>query len=185
MYLAGRMHKPLEIISMVDDTILSSMNTNLTSALRTSLLLLPKTFSRDDLYITIAGLSYGGDFRMWFGENPDKVKNIVHGSFEQFDSLYQPLLVSQFNCVWSASRSQFEQDKSPDYIKVQQSLLPLSIRYGDCEPSAIQSRLRSIVSRTSMMQSAKGIVTAGPVKSGKYVGAKVLKWANWWGRRLL
>ncbi|CAN0438356.1 unnamed protein product, partial [Ectocarpus sp. 13 AM-2016] len=33
-----------------------------------------------------------GDFRMYFGENPDKVKNIVRGTLGRFQELYAPAL---------------------------------------------------------------------------------------------
>ena len=36
---------------------------NLASALTTALLLLPVTFTEEELFLTIAGLSYTGDFR--------------------------------------------------------------------------------------------------------------------------
>ena len=36
----------------------------------------------------IAGISYLGDFRMTFGENPKKVRNIVDGNFKAFQELY-------------------------------------------------------------------------------------------------
>lgn len=33
-----------------------------------------------------------GDFRMYFGENPDKVKNIVSATVGEFQDLYAPAL---------------------------------------------------------------------------------------------
>ena len=38
-----------------------------------------------------------GDFRMYFGENPDKVKNIVTSTLGRFQDLYAPALK-----VWQA-----------------------------------------------------------------------------------
>lgn len=44
-----------------------------------------------DLASTICELSYKGDIRMKFKmENPDKVKNIVIGSFDGLNHLYGP-----------------------------------------------------------------------------------------------
>jgi hypothetical protein len=44
-----------------------------------------------DLATTICELSYKGDIRMKFKmENPDKVRNIVAGSFQGLNELYGP-----------------------------------------------------------------------------------------------
>jgi len=40
----------------------------------------------------IAALSYTGDFRMVFGENPNKVSNIVTANLPHFHALYAPVL---------------------------------------------------------------------------------------------
>lgn len=91
LYLAGRMHKPLNILRD-DPRIRLANQVNLSSAVRTALLLLPETFSEDDLYTEIAGLSYRGDFRMAVGENPRKVRNIVEAQEDLFQRLYRPIL---------------------------------------------------------------------------------------------
>ena len=65
---------------------------NRTNALRTALLLLPDTFSEEELLAKIVGLSYAGDFRMTFGENPRKIQNIVEGQREAFREVYSDLL---------------------------------------------------------------------------------------------
>ena len=91
LYLAGRMHKPLNILRD-DPRIRLANQVNLSSAVRTALLLLPETFSEDDLYTEIAGLSYRGDFRMAVGENPRKVRNIVEAQEGLFQRLYRPIL---------------------------------------------------------------------------------------------
>jgi len=64
----------------------------LANALRTALLLLPKEFTEEELYLTIAGLSYRGDFRKYIGENPNKVQNIVSLQFDNFRLLYGELI---------------------------------------------------------------------------------------------
>lgn len=91
LYLAGRLHKPVKILR--DEPRLRFVNqANLLSVLRTSLLLLPEKFTELQLYKMIAGVSYMGDPRMRFGENPMKVSNIVNNQFLQFRQLYSPLM---------------------------------------------------------------------------------------------
>ncbi|KAF5099121.1 hypothetical protein D0Z00_001785 [Geotrichum galactomycetum] len=91
LFVAGRLQKPVKILR--DEPRVRFVNqSNLISALRTALLILPETFSELDLYKTIAGISYRGDPRMALGENPNKVNNIVNNQFLNFRNLYTPLL---------------------------------------------------------------------------------------------
>ena len=55
----------------------SAIEDNKKNALCATLLLLPKVFSEFELYLGIASLSYIGDPRMLYGENPKKVINLV------------------------------------------------------------------------------------------------------------
>ncbi|KAI1457980.1 mitochondrial matrix Mmp37 [Annulohypoxylon moriforme] len=92
LYLAGRLHKPVKILRD-DPKVRLANQINLLSALRTALLLLPPTFSEQELYATIAGISYLGDPRMAFPtENPKKVANIVNHNMLNFRRLYAPLV---------------------------------------------------------------------------------------------
>ena len=92
MYLAGRLQKPVKILR--DDASVRVANqVNLISAVRTALLLLPENFTEQELYSTIAGLSYRGDLRMTLNaENPHKVANIVKHQIANFRQLYAPLI---------------------------------------------------------------------------------------------
>lgn len=92
LYLAGRLHKPVKILRD-DPRIRFANQINLLSALRTALLLLPPSFTEEELYATIAGISYLGDPRMALPtENPRKVKNIVGNNMANFRRLYLPLI---------------------------------------------------------------------------------------------
>ncbi|KAA0175519.1 hypothetical protein FNF27_02929 [Cafeteria roenbergensis] len=97
LYVAGRMHKPVRVI--LDDTgdaFTAAMERNRRAAVAAALLQLPESFTVRDFLVAVAGLSYAGDFRMVFGENPRKVENIVDGQFEQLASIYWPLLHDDF-----------------------------------------------------------------------------------------
>ena len=92
LYLAGRLQKPVKILRD-DPRVRLANQINLMSAVRTALLLLPPTFSEQDLYKTIAGISYLGDPRMSLGaENLNKVANIVKHQLPNFRRLYAPLV---------------------------------------------------------------------------------------------
>jgi translocator assembly and maintenance protein 41 len=54
--------------------------------------MLPERFTEQELFLKIAGLSYRGDFRMIFGENPHKVFNIVYAQHNAFKEKYEPII---------------------------------------------------------------------------------------------
>jgi hypothetical protein len=127
LYAAGRLHKPVRIAPFVQgavcdysnqrkndhhdpksssfaegerrEEIIAASRENLRHALRAALLMLPGEFSAEELYTAIAALSYNGDWRMVFGENPFKVSNIVAAQISLFHSLYGPILYSSFPSV--------------------------------------------------------------------------------------
>jgi mitochondrial translocator assembly and maintenance protein 41 len=194
LYLAGRLHKPVVFMSKPSEQLASTLRNNLSFALRTALYLLPEKFSKLELYLAIAGLSYSGDFRMIFGENPDKVKNIVKPNLHLFDNLYQNVLSRHSEYITTmgvgSDDGYFAQDKSP-HMKQQlySALPPLLLKSNGGlsvveSPDVIRSRLKAIVMRSSLQQSAKGIVTAGPMKSVNYTSAKISKWASGWAKRV-
>ncbi|XVF80150.1 hypothetical protein PTKIN_Ptkin15bG0047400 [Pterospermum kingtungense] len=90
-YLSGRLQKPVNIL--VDNLDIKEVNSvNLRAAVSAALLLLPPKFKEEDLYAKICSLSYMGDLRMFFAEDRDKVKKIVKGQFDLFQSMYKPFL---------------------------------------------------------------------------------------------
>lgn len=92
LYIAGRLQKPVKILRDNPSVRLANQ-VNLISAVRVALLLLPENFTEQDLYSTIAGISYMGDPRMSVGgDDPRKVANIVKYQMENFRRLYAPLV---------------------------------------------------------------------------------------------
>lgn len=103
LYLAGRLQKPVKILRDNPSVRLANQ-VNLISAVRTALLLLPPDFSEEQLYSTIAGISYMGDPRMSLpAEDPRKVLNIVQGQLPNFRRLYAPLIENLPNISFNDS----------------------------------------------------------------------------------
>ncbi|GAA5845181.1 hypothetical protein JCM3766R1_002099 [Sporobolomyces carnicolor] len=132
LYISGRTQKPVKIL--LDDARVRLANqVNLASALRTSLLLLPESFTEVQLFETIAGLSYRGDFRMKVGENPHKVRNIVAAQLPSFRSLYGGLLKSFWKSVHTIGEDGngvrlMRQDQSASVRASTASRLPKGLR---------------------------------------------------------
>ncbi|XP_053680283.1 phosphatidate cytidylyltransferase, mitochondrial [Anopheles nili] len=204
LYLAGRLHKPVEIIRNASSSkIQNAIDENLRSAVRTALLLLPEKFTEFELYRAISKLSYSGDFRMIFGENKNKVNNIVRPQIENFRNLYSATFDDLRHCLQlpvSGSDNQIcTQDLTEATILAHLNALPkwpirliverqTSGRYRqDTEDiligvsrssnyqGIVASCLRSIVWSSSVWQSIKNIPTAGIAKSVRYSWAKALK----------
>ena len=76
----------------LDAALRDALRSNLRSALCAALLLLPPSFTALQLFSAVTGLSYTGDWRMLFGEDPHKVRNIVRGNLAAFYDLYSPVL---------------------------------------------------------------------------------------------
>ncbi|NXK51185.1 TAM41 protein, partial [Chauna torquata] len=93
LYVAGRLQKPVKILTQNENGKLqAALVSNLKSAVTAAFLMLPESFSEEDLYMQIAGLSYSGDFRMIIGEDRSKVQNIVKPNVPYFQKLYSNIL---------------------------------------------------------------------------------------------
>jgi translocator assembly and maintenance protein 41 len=144
LFAAGRMHKPvIALESRSDDAI----KANRQMALKVSKIITGSN-KLDDLLVTITSLSYAGDMRMAFGEDPHKVINILRNQREQLLQIYEPI----FHEI--------------DNIQIPNSL----IGYND-----LAQRCRQIVRRSSWGQAMKGLLTAKPEESLRYVLKKMRK----------
>ncbi len=78
--------------------------------------------------------SFSGDFRMSFGEDRDKVKNIVRPQLDKFRDLYAPLWPSLG--PWAdlnTAPGKCEQDTSPSARIFHLNLLPKKIQVNKCQ----------------------------------------------------
>lgn len=202
LYVAGRLHKPVKFVLDSSDTnksLRAAMRFNRESAIRAAMLMLPESFKLFDMYKTITSLSYMGDPRMIFGEDKHKVNNIVNGQLVQFNQLYLPLLKRQESVQWNENKQTITQDLSPKLVLKNLQLLPKAVRQSICKQQSNEARsieshvvlssvsrsincdrivacaISSIVKRSSLSQSIKGLITAGLFKSIKYSNRKLVK----------
>lgn len=202
LYLAGRLHKPVQIVRPTSDSELrSALQKNLHSAVHCALLLLPEHFTEKLLYRTIIELSYRGDFRMTFGEDKNKVENILEPQFALFQEIYRPIIKSLHDYMDVQETGLCCQDpgtlaklhhlnqlpRAPQRALVRfwnrgsgnlrqdtEDVLRAVAHDPECS-SILQSRLEDIVWASSVRQSLKGILTAGILKSIQYSVKKIKK----------
>ncbi|XP_005095408.1 phosphatidate cytidylyltransferase, mitochondrial [Aplysia californica] len=200
LYISGRLHKPVSFVVIPsDENLLTALTVNLRSAVHAALLLLPDMFTEEQLYLTIAKLSYAGDFRMAVAEDNNKITNIVQPSLPLFRQMYSSFLLEDVHSTWWPQEGQLEQALTFESRHHHLKCLPTKVLYGllmqkyqigvfpdleeiiklhaydsDCGSHVAQS-IRHIVKRSSVSQSLKGILTAGVLKSLRYSSSKILK----------
>mmetsp|Transcript_14925 Transcript_14925/g.42303 ORF Transcript_14925/g.42303 Transcript_14925/m.42303 type:complete len:322 (+) Transcript_14925:38-1003(+) len=188
LYISGRLHKPVRFVRAPGTAALkSALHTNLQHAVHTALFLLPEQFTEKELFTKIAALSYSGDVRMALAEDPRKVENIVRGSLPHFQALYEPWLGRQdtrppvgfAGSVTRASPSSdlLFQDSSPEARQALWQSLPVhgTPAAGSDLRVSVAAALAGVVSRSSRVQSAKGLLSAGPLTALRYGLRKVAK----------
>lgn len=201
LYIAGRLQKPVKFL--VDHPLIDhAVDYNRQLALHLALLLRASStkdssisFTRAELYETITSISYLGDFRIVLGgENPNKIKNIVAKQMSNFNELYGPYIESllEENILQitksTSSTSLLRLSLSNNQLEEAMESLPLAFRnklYHNTTSNFITDRillrqnlLKSItatVGYPSIIQTAKGVFTAGAVKSVKYAWEKKRK----------
>lgn len=206
LYIAGRLHKPVQFVQGICDKnerLRACLRFNRESAIRAATLQLPETFGSTQLYQTITGLSYHGDLRMLFGENVNKIDNIVSKQTDLFDEIYLPILKTSHHfkdiVKWDGSRRVFVQDVSPKVIAKNLKLLPGRVRNKifenyrqeartiECDialeslsknmncDKIVAGAIAAIVRNSTTAQTIKGIFTAGVFKSIRYSRQKLTK----------
>ena len=128
------MHKPIRIIKD-DPRVRLAQQVNLTSAIRAALLTLPEKFTEAELFERIAGISYGGDIRMFLPvENRNKVGNIVQKQSPQFKELYYRLVAGLPGVSWKNHCASIVQDVSPNAKLALLHKLPSGLLKGVASP---------------------------------------------------
>lgn len=181
-YVAGRFQKPmLEVESEIDlnDAILR----NRLSAFLIACLLSDEYTTYFDLFERLCNFSYMGDFRMGIAENPNKVKNIVNGSY---DELYEIYAKWPFVEKMAAGRVRIDYLKIRQYIKyLPDDLLDYISQYDDkslSEDKRLLLMRKSILNyfikknrMESVTQAIEGYKNNGLTKSIVYVANKLSK----------
>jgi len=184
LYVAGRMHKPIGVISTSDD-ITAAMSTNHLAGLAAGFLTLPAgtTTTTAALFASIASLSYTGDPRMSAGaEDPNKVQNLVGGAGQRarWTALYKPHLQAlEAQGIIGLDGEKVSWDHAN--VKARRDLLGLlpakvsEATRGEATAVAVTQAMASVVARTARGQSVKGVFTAGLSRSLVYAAEKFKK----------
>lgn len=180
--ISGRCQKPIELIKS-DSSLDYAIKMNRLNALRSSLILLSQTECQEiDLYKTICSLSYKGDIRMRLRfENPNKINNIVNGSFDEFKSIYSSLNDDYYkingNLKINTHKLLNEVNQLP--ITLQEHLSKYfdnldNLTENDIEKlkHLIELYFRKLNLKSSIVQPIKGIVTNSNLKVLKYAFEK-------------
>jgi len=206
VYIAGRLHKPVQYL-MRNEEIERMIEENKRLALMVTLSLLPKVFREVDMYLKLASLSYIGDPRMLIGENPKKVVNLVSPIVPVYRDLYKNTIL-RFGAMTRLKlltdheqdgvHTVYTQDVSRSTRWAVALQFPHTLRRllmirsrarvsKKLPPSkaAIRTALASIVTKSSLPQSAKGALTVGLAKGTQYLLAKMMKRFGGFGFRFM
>lgn len=175
-YLPGRFQKRiLPIIDSKEIEVANEKNRN--AVLLVALLTLPMNRNKlIDVYTGICGLSYLGDTRMKFAENPRKVLNIVEGSYDNLNEIYGK------ECPYFKILKDEKIEIAREKIIKDISLLPSGLlEYLENEKDLqvvrekIISYFTELNKKESSKQTLKGLFTNGIIRSIQYASKKVMK----------
>lgn len=176
-YMPGRFQKTIYPIKE-NNELKDAIKKNRENALLISTYLQEKKeVTRKDILVTLCGLSYLGDTRMGIAENPNKVSNIVEGSFDEFNSIYD------FNTNYievNEDRLIIDRKKLKKELKqLPKDLLEYIFDTLDGDDEITKKRIldyfRNLNHNESKKQTIKGIGTNGIVRSIRYASKKLAK----------
>ena len=181
IYVAGRMHKPIDIRKM-SPTVRQAQGKNLANALRVGLLLSEGGVVHErDLLLNIAGISYKGDTRKNIAgkrfEKPGKVESLVDGNLAEHKALYAEMLaaprrlvpetgLSPVSVMFNGDAAQLWVNDDDDVSRALASELPIGYSrdlMAMSRPEIVEETLLFIATRVkagSWAQTLKGGLTA-------------------------
>ena len=183
LFIAGRFHKPVLPFKSTP-YIRNAIINNRAFALSIACLLLPERTTKVDLLEQICSLSYMGDTRMLFAENPYKVSNIVLSNYKYLSRMYYN------NTLYMKIHDENNIVIDHDYILnnilyfLPESLIDY-LAYKNTDLSDISEVRMNILnfivshnSEESYHQTIEGFVTNGIIRSIPYILAKIDKRIN-------
>ena len=182
-FLAGRMQKNV-LLHFCSQNIINASQINRDNALLMGLLLTDEGQSITDLYENICGLSYLGDVRGKVAENPHKVQNIVTAGRKDFDEIYNDyssFTVKDGQITNINYEEQFAKSipNLPADFREQFDIAKIESIIARKQLEIIRRQIIQYFinknKKVSTTQAIKGIITSGPVKTLRYVKAKLAK----------
>ncbi len=172
-YLPARLQKPTQAV-ITKEEFEEANKFNKEAAMITSILMNDEGTQPIDMLTDLCSLSYIGDTRMAFAENPNKVKNIVSGSLDFFNQTYNyesykaPHLTLRETAMANIDKlptnfKKFLVDNivifdEPDHFRT------LTIKY-----------FHKLNKKESIAQTKTSFLSNGPIKSSVYFIEKVKK----------
>jgi hypothetical protein len=156
---------------LMDEAIAS----NREAALIVALLTLPRgRKTQKGLFTHLCSLSYKGDIRMSFAENPYKIHNIVTSNYDEFLKMYGP------------DKGYYQVDENGFLIiddnKLSDALGKLPFGLNEYLPTSeldsytsLTDYIEKLNKKNSIAQPLTGIMTIGPFRAAKYLAKKIGK----------
>lgn len=180
-YVPGRFQKPLLPIIM-NEQIERFIWNNRKAAVIAAACFLPEKATCFELYMHLCSLSYFGDSRMYIAENPEKVKNIVTGSYDRIHEIYLPVLESCAFLQLEGEALTVSKEALTDAVEQLPQALASYLQENvedrqdlDAVQNGIRTFLEKVNFNESVGQTAKGLVSNGLIRSVAYVIPKLKK----------